>query len=92
MYGIYVYREVIRLWKQWGGREEWRCDYGMPAGNVMKNVGGIGDFNSRVEKKKRKSKYKNSHCVEEIAGMICPEELPVYKFHWHKINISSMYL
>lgn len=57
----------------------------------MKNVGRVSNFNCRL-KKERNSKYKNNHCVEEVASMICLEELPVYRLHWPKVNIVSMYV
>lgn len=54
-----------KLWK-WmcgeGEKEEWRYECDMPAGNVMKNVGGIGNFNCRVKKKKEYQTLKQSLC------------------------------
>lgn len=49
----------------------------MSAGNAMKNVGGVGNLNCRV--KKESIKCGNNNCVEEVLGMLCPEELFVYR-------------
>lgn len=80
----------VDVWQ--GGKEVWRCECGMPAGNEMKNVGGIANFNCRVKKKGRNIKHWNNQCVEETVGVICAQELSAYRLHLPEVNIGFMYI
>lgn len=48
-------------------------------------------FNCQVKKKKN-IKQPENHCVEEIVGVIYPEELSLYRSHLCGVNIGFMYI